>query len=103
MGATLNLTAAETKPDIVTWKPVNWLLDRTVPSMKVTFEAETGERRVWRLVPSASVTAAQIRAGLKYVNEGKFATVRGITLEQWLVEQWQANGGPAGSISVTVD
>ena len=41
--------------------------------------------------------------GLKYINEGKFKSIRNITLEEWLVEQWLANGGPAGTISVTVD
>lgn len=100
MGATLIVTTAETKPAITSWTPVNWICDRKVPYIKVTFEANTGEQRVWRLVPSETMPAATIIAGLKYINEGKFKSVRNITLEQWLVEQWLANGGPAGAITV---
>lgn len=103
MGALLTVTTPEEKPKIYNWRPIQWTVDRAVPYVKVTFQADTGEKREWRLVPSETVAAAQIRAGLKYIDEGKFATVRGITLEQWLVEQWGLNGGPAGAITVTVD
>ena len=103
MGATLTVTTPEEKPKINSWKPINWILDRRVPYIKVTFEANTGEQRIWRLVPSDTVTAVTIMVGLKYINEGKFKSVRNITLEQWLVEQWGLNGGPPGTISVVAD
>jgi len=103
MGATLTVTVPEEKPKIYTWRPINWICDRKVPYIKITFEANTGEQRVWRLVPSDAVSVATIMLGLKYINEGKFKSVRNITLEQWLVEQWLANGGPAGAITITTD
>jgi len=86
------------------WEVVDFHGNKKVPFFKVTFEANTGEQRVWRLVPNedgSNITT--IRQGLSFINGGKFMTVQGKTLERWLFEQWQADGGPPGAVSGSPD
>lgn len=103
MAEVLTLATVETKPAIATWKVVQVWLDIEGPAIKVTFEANTGERRVWRLIPDASTTAETIRADLSFVNRGKFKTAQDKTLQRWLIEQWLVHGGSAGVVTGTVD
>lgn len=104
MAQQLDLTTAETFPSITSWKVVDFDGNTKAPFLKVTFEANTGEQRVWRLVPSETVTAAEIRQGLSFINQGKFMTVQGKSLQRWLIEQAQSRGFLlAGTISGTAD
>lgn len=102
MAEVLTLLTAETKPAITTWKVVQVWLYVASPAIKVEFEANTGERRVWHLIPNASTAVDTIRTALSYINQGKFKT-QDKSLQRWLIEQWQTYGGPAGTVTGTVN
>lgn len=103
MAEQLTLITPQTFPDLTTWKVIEIWIDQIAPSLKVTFESDTGARSIWRLIVSPSHSEAQIRAGLRYMNQGQFKTIQDKSLQRWLLEEWQADGGPAGTVSGTPD
>ena len=103
MAETLTLATPETFPSVTTWKVETFTGDSSVPHITVVFLSNTNQRRVWRLAVDAGAPLNTIQAGLSYINQGKFQTVQGKSLQKWLLEQWQANGGPAGTITGTPD
>jgi len=100
MAEILTLTVPETKPTITTWRVRLFSIDADAPSVTVEFIADTGEVKTWRYVAVGTVTLAQVKAAVSFINQGKFATVQAKSLEKWLVEQGQAAGilGP-GAVS----
>lgn len=100
----LDLATPEAAPPVTDWRIEEVRFDRATPSIITIFRANTGEERAWRLVPGpGGVTESQINNALSFINQGKFKTVQNKSLDRWLFEQWQANGGPEGTISGTPD
>jgi len=97
----LTLTTPVTVASTTTWQIVDIYMSTEGPSIKVTLKSNTGERYVYRSVPSETVTAAQILAGLKYINQGKFMTLQSKTLHRFLCEQMVADGAKIGTCSGT--
>ena len=103
MAEQLDLTAPETFPSISTWSVVDIYMSKEAPSLKVTLASNTGARFVYRVVPSATVTAAKILNALSFINQGKFMTTQGKSLQRWLLDKISAEGVKIGTISGTPD
>ena len=103
MARQLDLITPETKSAITSWSVAQFAVDQRTPSIKVTFVANTGEVREWRMTPDTE-DVATIRQGLSLINRGVFMTGAGITLQEWLIKQGQEYAilGP-GTISGAVD
>jgi hypothetical protein len=87
MAEILTTTAPQTHPSEVTWSVVNIHLDKEAPAIKVTLLSNTGLRYNYRAVVSDTMTAAQILVGLSFINQGKFMTVQGKSLEKWALDK----------------
>lgn len=99
----LTLTSAVTKPSTISWRIKSIFFDIDTPSIKVDLIANTGETETWRLIPSETVSAAEIKTGLLYIDDGKFKTVQNKSLRKWLYEQMVAKGFKIGSVTGTAD
>ncbi len=97
----LTLTTPVTYTSTVDWKIVDIYISTESPAVKLTLASNTNERFVYRYVPSDTVTAAQVRTALSYINQGKFMTLQGKTLERWLLEKISADGVKVGTVSGT--
>ena len=106
MGEQLDLTSPQTFPDLTNWAIQDLYLDRVTPSIKITVASNTGTRLVLRYVPDPEDPSVEtmISAGLKFINDGKFQTIAGQTLQRWLLEKLSADGKlPPGTVSGTPD
>ena len=103
MAESLTLSVAVTYPSLIAWTIANVYLDMIAPSIKLELVSNTGLRTTFRLVAGENVTVGQIRAALSFINQGKFAALRGKSLQKWLLEQIQEAGFAAGTVSGTPD
>lgn len=109
MAEQLDLDIPETFIDIDNYKVVQLVLDQSVPFIKVTIESNTGMRLVWSLHPpvgqidggTVGTPIDEIIAGLSFINQGKFMTVQGKSLQRWLLEQLSSKGFKVGTVSGT--
>lgn len=101
----LNLTTPETFPSITSWRVIAFSADIKAPAIKIIFEANTGEQRIYRLVPNQDESnITMIRNGLSYINQGKFMTQQNKSLQRWLIEQAQSRGFlPSGIITGVIE
>ncbi|OFW05640.1 MAG: hypothetical protein A3H96_11305 [Acidobacteria bacterium RIFCSPLOWO2_02_FULL_67_36] len=97
----LTLTTPVSGLSTTTWQIADIYMSNEAPSLKATLKSNTGERFVYRSVPSDTVTEAQIRAGLKYVNQGKFMTLEAKSLHKWLLDRISSEGIKVGTVSGT--
>lgn len=104
MAESLTLDTAETKPGITSWRVRHFFIDRDGPSVKIEFAANTGETRIWRYVVDATTTETQVRNAISFINQGKFMTVDGKSLQKWLIHKAQGRGIlGTGTVSGTVE
>lgn len=105
MSETLVLTTPETGPSTTEWRVVTIGLDVTTPYIKVRLRSNTGQDFLWVLTPDESDPSIleDINQGLSYINQGKFATVQGKSLQRWLLEQIIARGVKLGTVSGAPD
>ena len=102
MAKILTLTTPISTANLTTWDVVNVWLDKEAPALKATVKSNLGERRSIAFIPDGTVTPAQILTGLSFINQGKFMTVQGIDLEDWLLKKIAAEvPGFAGTVSGT--
>ncbi len=97
----LTLTTPVSSVSTTDWHVADIYLSTEAPAVKVTLVSNVGERFIYRYVPSDTVTAAQVRTALSYINQGKFMTLQGKTLERWLLEKISADGVKVGTVSGT--
>lgn len=95
----LILTVPETTPNVIEWRINRVYLDVDTPAIKLDLESNTETSFLWRLVPSNTVPAADIRAILVHINLGRFKTIDNITLQQYLLNKVVFYGGKVGTIS----
>lgn len=103
MAEVLTLATPEVSPSVTTWRVDDIFFSVSSPSIKVTLVSNTGERYVYRAVPSETVSAAQILTGLSFINQGKFMTQQGKSLQKWLLDRISAEGVKVGTVSGTVE
>lgn len=104
MSETLTLTTVVTYPSLTTWSIVGIHLDKAALSIKIDVLSDTGNRQSFRFVDGENgVTKAQIVSALSSINQGKFATLQGKSLQKWLLEQMQDAGFGDGAISGSPD
>lgn len=103
MAEILTLVAPETKPNITTWRISKIFFDVDTPSINIDLISNTGEIFVWRYVVSEGVTANDIRAGLSFINQGKFMAVQGKSLQKWILDKINSLNVKEGSVSGTVE
>lgn len=104
MAEILTLTTPITPPSTTTYRVRSLFMDPDAPAIKTEFLSNLGETVVWRYVVSDTVTAAQIRVALSFINQGKFMSIQGKSLQRFLIDEAQSRGVlGAGSVSGTVD
>ena len=103
MSEELVLTTPETTPATVAWRISQIHIDVDEPSIKVELRSPVGKIYGWALIPidEDPTVEAKIRTGLSFINQGKFKTVKGQSLQRWLLEQISASGAKVGSVSGT--
>lgn len=76
------------------WEVTSLHLNRDTPAIKVSVRSNTGVIKNLRYVPSPDDPAveAQIRIGLSFINQGKFMTIQGKSLQKWLLEKLRDDG-----------
>jgi len=100
----LVLTVAEPGPSLVEWSVQDFYANPKTPAVKVTYVSNTGTVKVWRYIVSETVTVAQVKAAISFINQGKFMVNQTKSLEKWLIEQGIAAGVlAAGAVTGTVD
>lgn len=95
----LTLAAPVPGPTTTEWTIEDIYLSKTAPAIKATLVSNAGDRFVYRYVPSATVTAAQVNAAITYINQGRFKTVDNQTLQAWILSQISAQGVKVGTVS----
>jgi hypothetical protein len=103
MAELLTLTTPDTKPTITTWRVKNLFFDVDTPSIKVDIASNTGESYTWRYVVSETVTVADIRTALSFINQGKFMVNQGKSLQKWILDRMSTMGVKVGTVSGAVD
>lgn len=103
MAEKLTLAVPVTPPATVEWEVIDIFLSKEAPAIKVTLLSNTGERYVYRAIPSETVPASQILAGLSFINQGKFMVQQGKSLQKWLLDRISAEGVKVGSVSGVPD
>lgn len=95
----LTLTTPITGPSTTEWSIEDIYISKTAPAIKATLVSNTGERFVYRYIPSETVTAIQVTNAINYINQGKFKTIDGQNLQSWLLTQISAQGVKVGTVS----
>lgn len=95
----LTLTTPVSGATTTEWSIEDIYISKTAPAIKATLVSNTGERFVYRYVPSETVTATQVTNAINYINQGKFKTIDGQNLQSWLLTQISAQGVKVGTVS----
>src|SRR3990167_7619399 len=104
MAEVLTLTTPVTTPDTTTWLVKTMFLDVDAPSVKIEIVSNLGEPFVWRYIVSDTVTEANVRAALSFINQGKFMVNQGKSLQRWILEQIAADqNSKAGTVSGAIE
>ena len=103
MSEVLTLTTPQTYPSLTDYRVVHFQGNTEIPYIKITVVANTGEHRTFLLVPGEQFTLTEINSALSFINQGKFATLQGKSLQRWLLEQLIAKGLLAGTVSGSPD
>lgn len=101
----LTLTDPIMHPSATTYQVKSFFIDPYAPSIKTDFESNLGDRVTWRyVVAEGKVTQAQVDAAISFINQGKFKTIQGKSLQRFLIDEAQSRGVlGAGSVSGTPD
>lgn len=102
MPQTATLTVPIAGPSAVTFDIEEIILNKNSPAIKITIVLSTGEKRSLSFTVTNGTTKAQIITGLSFINQGKFMTQQGITLEDWLMKKISTDiPGYANTVSGT--
>lgn len=101
MAEILTLATPIVPPSTTTWAVDDIYLSASAPAIKVTLVSNAGERFVYRYAPNETVTAAQVLAAISFINQGKFQTLQGKSLQRWLLDRISAEGVKVGTVSGT--
>jgi hypothetical protein len=91
MADELTLTTPDAAVPITGWKITAVAIDVETASIQLSLKANTGARSTWSSPLSP--------AALTFLNEGRFATQQGKTLQRWLLEQMVASGAKVGAVT----
>ena len=92
MAEILTLTTPITLPSTTTYRVRSFFIDPDAPSIKTDFESNLGERVVWRYIVNETTTKAQVDAAISFINQGKFKTIQGKSLQKFLIQEAQSIG-----------
>lgn len=96
MAETLTLTTPITIQTVsFTIKDV--FISKVMPAIKVTVVSNLGQEDVFRYVESETVSKAEILNAINYIGQGKFKTIDGLNLNDWLIDQMIAKGFKIGT------
>jgi len=93
MAEKLELTTSEVS-SLNDWRIVRLFLDQDLPSIVMTVKSNTGIIKIIRYLPDFEDPSLEvtIRAGLSFINKGKFKTVEGKSLQKWSLERLRNDG-----------
>lgn len=103
MAEILTLTTPVSGVTTTTFKIVSITFGVESPSIKVDLVYNTGIRETYRMIPDENTTLAQVKAALKFINEGKFKTVDNKSLHKFLLDEIALKLGKPGTVTGTVE
>jgi len=100
----LTLATPVTYPSTTTWRIKRFDCDIDAPYIKVILVSNKNEFYTYQKLANDAASASQINNALSFINQGKFMTLQGKSLQKWLFERIQADDPNfAGTISGTPD
>lgn len=88
MSEILTLTTQKPqKPTSATWSIDAIYVFANAPSLRVDLISNVGDRFTYQLLPIDAASTALIQTALSFINQGKFQTVQGKSLQRWLLDR----------------